>query len=549
MLDILLAQLNPIVGDLDFNRDKILSTVKDAPEHTDLIVFPEMILCGYPPEDLVLKPSFIDALENSAAQIIEASNSFKPALILPTPWRKDGTLYNAALVIQNGAIIDTVYKHHLPNYGTFDEIRLFESAPLPAPVAFDGHKLGIMICEDMWFEDVAANLKDKGAEMLIVVNASPYATGKNKTRVELAAKRCTENSLPLIYVNQCGGQDELVFDGASFAMNESGNLIMQADIFTEQTHQMNWAKSAKGHWLCDAEPLERERHDPLEEIYMALMTGLRDYVDKNGFPGVILGLSGGVDSAMAATLAVDALGADNVQCVMMPSAYTSQESLDDAETVARALNVHLDTISIEDVIKCFDYTLAPHFNKSTPDITFENLQSRARGVILMALSNANNKMVLTAGNKSELAVGYATIYGDMSGGFNVLKDIYKTKLYDLARWRNENKPAHSFGPQAIVISENIMNKAPTAELKPDQTDQDSLPPYEELDDILYGLIEEELSASEIAKRGHEIETVNKVRRMLDRAEYKRRQAPPGTKISKRNFGRDRRYPITNHFSG
>jgi NAD+ synthase len=547
MLNLVLAQLNPIVGDIAFNQDKILQTCRDAPDDNDLVIFPEMMLCGYPPEDLILKPAFINVLHSATEEIIEASKSFNTALLLPTPWEKDGKIYNAAHLIQNGEIIDTLYKHHLPNYGTFDEKRLFEGGAIPSPVSFKGYKLGIMICEDMWLDDVAAHLKKEGAEIFIAVNASPYSVQKNDTRIKLAKKRCTENNLPLIYVNQCGGQDELVFDGASFAMNEAGALIMQGDIFTEQTHQMSWTKNDNGHWLCDAEPLERHNYDPLEEIYIALMIGLRDYVSKNSFNGVILGLSGGIDSAMAATIAVDALGADNVQCVMMPSKYTSQESLDDAAAVAKALNVHLDTVSIEDAVKTFGKTLASHFTSGTPDITHENIQSRCRGLILMALSNAHGKMVLTAGNKSEMAVGYATLYGDMCGGFNALKDIYKTKLYELAAWRNKHKPKHSFGPHNLVIAENIISKAPTAELKPDQTDQDSLPAYDVLDDILHGLIEEDLGTDALIKRGHDRETIQKVWHLLDRAEYKRRQSPPGTKVTTRNFGRDRRYPITNHF--
>lgn len=547
MLDITLAQLNPIVGDIDFNRDKIISTCQDLGSKSDLVLFPEMMLCGYPPEDLVLKPSFIDALNTAAGEIIEASENFETALILPMPWHKDGKLYNAAHLIQNGKILDTIYKHHLPNYGTFDEMRLFTAGHLPKPIEFNGHKLGLMICEDMWYDDVAKHLKQHDAEMLLVINASPYSAEKASIRESLARERCLETGLPLLYVNQCGGQDELVFDGASFALSESGTLLEKFDIFVEETKIMHWQKTKNNNWICDTDFPDRTPNEKEEEIYRALVTGLRDYVDKNGFNGVLIGLSGGIDSAMAATIATDALGAERVHCVMMPSEYTSQESLDDAAAIAKNLGVHYEITPIKDAVKSFNETLAPHFTADTPESTFENIQSRCRGLILMTLSNATGKMVLSAGNKSEMATGYATLYGDMCGGFNVLKDVYKTELYKLAAWRNKQKPEHSFGPQGIVITENVITKEPSAELKPDQRDQDSLPVYKVLDDILRALIEEDLDIDDIVERGHEADTARKIWRLLDRAEYKRRQAPPGPKITTRNFGRDRRYPITNHF--
>lgn len=546
-LHITLAQINPIVGDLSFNTGKIKEVISDCPENTDIVIFPEMAVCGYPPEDLILKPTFLDCVEAAVHKLAEYNKGSDKALIIPSPWRVDGKAYNAALVIANGEIQDVVLKHYLPNYGVFDEERIFENGPLPVPVTIKGHTFGILICEDMWYPDVAKHLKDKGAEILLTVNASPYEVEKNNQRTELAHDRVKETGLPLIYVNQCGGQDELVFDGASFVMNESGTVIMQAEEFVEDIHHTVWEKTKdRNHWLCltnTSYPL----HKGADAVYQAVMTGLRDYVAKNGFPGVIIGMSGGIDSALTAAVAVDALGPEMVHCVMMPSRYTSKESLEDAEAAAKVLGVHYDSISIEKTVEALEDELAPHFNHDTPGITYENLQSRSRGLILMALSNASGKMVLSTGNKSEMAVGYATLYGDMCGGFNAMKDLYKMQVYELSRWRNIYKPDHGLGPHGVVIPEHIITKPPSAELKPDQTDQDTLPPYEILDDILHCLIEKDMSVSDISSRGHDRETVLRIWKMLDHAEYKRRQAPPGVKITSRAFGRDRRYPITNHF--
>ncbi len=522
-LNITLAQINPIVGDLAYNKGKILTYWQDAPEGTDLVLFPELAICGYPAEDLILKPFFMREIERVIGEILEASASLKSAAIIGTPWEIDSKTYNAALLIENGEILNVTAKHHLPNYGVFDERRIFARGPLPTPVSFRGTKLGIMICEDMWSSDVAAHLKSEGAEILIVPNASPYDCDKDDIRLNSAKDRACETGLPLFYVNQIGGQDELVFDGKSFVLDENATVIRQGAEFEEGLYSANEVIAGG---------------EELAEIYGALKLGLHDYITKNGFPGVLIGLSGGVDSALTAVIAADALGPGKVHCVMMPSQYTSQDSLDDAAALAKNLDVHLGNIPITEAVEALAPTIESYVGPNAPAVTYENIQSRSRGLILMALSNAMGYMVLTTGNKSEMAVGYTTLYGDMCGGFNALKDVYKTQVYDLCSWRNAQSP---------VIPERIITKAPTAELKDNQTDQDTLPPYDALDDILACLIEADMGLDAIVARGHDRETVARVWKMLDRAEYKRRQAPPGVKITKRSFGRERRYPITNHF--
>lgn len=518
---IVLAQLNPTVGDLRGNFDKITKVLKNHRNIADLVVFSEMITTGYPTDDLVLNPYFIDRIEH---YVHELSKEIKDTtVILPTPWRIDGKLYNTVLVIADGEIKQIITKYHLPNYGVFDEKRIFTRAQeMPVPYDLNGIKLGIMICEDMWFDDVAQNLKDHGADILIVPNGSPFQTDIAARRKDQALNRVKETGLPLIYLNQVGGQDELVFDGHSFAMDAKGNITDSFPGFEEHIAILDGGPSAASS-------------NEIETIYKAVTLGLRDYVQKNGFPGVVIGMSGGIDSALSAAIAADAIGADKVHCVMMPSPYTSQESLDDAAECSKLLGIKHDIIPIEPAMNAFHGILEQNIDNNNAGTTFENLQSRARGIILMALSNAEGKMVLSTGNKSEMAVGYATLYGDMCGGFNALKDLYKTQVYELSRWRNK---------QGIVIPENIINKAPTAELKPNQTDQDTLPPYDILDDILRHLIEHDTAPEKIP---HDKETVMKVWRMLDIAEYKRRQAPPGVKITSKAFGRDRRYPITNGF--
>lgn len=543
-LHITLAQLNPVLGDLAGNLDRAAQFIAEHGADADLILFPELYVCGYPPEDLVLRPSFLDAVER--AVIAFAATITNTHLLLPCPWRQDGKTFNAVHLIGEGTILQTRFKHNLPNYGVFDEMRVFSPGPLPDPIPFMGHQLGVMICEDSWSVPVARHLKDQGADFLISLNASPFEMTKAEQRHCVSAARVAETGLPLIYLNLVGGQDEIVFDGASFALNIDGDYIMRAEIFAEDHIAMIWEQAPTGQWLCETGKIARQQ-DRAELVYNAALLGLRDYVTKNGFPGILIGMSGGVDSAISAALAVDALGADAVHCVMMPSLYTSQESLDDAKACCDALGVRLDSVSIRDAVAAFENNLAHHFTDDTPDITHQNLQSRSRGIILMALSNAGGKMVLSTGNKSEMATGYATLYGDMCGGFNALKDIYKTTVYEICAWRNAHKPGHGFGPEGVVIPPNILTKPPTAELKPGQVDQDSLPPYDILDDILHGLIEEDLSLQDIAARGHDGDTVTRIARMVARAEYKRRQSAPGVKISARAFGRERRYPMTNGF--
>ncbi len=473
-----------------------------------------------------------------------------PAVLLGAPWREDagrdnGALHNAALFLCDGAIQAIRYKWDLPNYGVFDEKRVFEAGPLPDVIGFRGLRLGVMVCEDMWTPTVSAHLRGRGADILIVPNASPFEIGKVERRLGYAAARVAETRLPLIYVNQVCGQDELVFDGASFAFAGDGSLACRLPSFVESLSLLRFHH--EGGWHLEKGDMA-PAPERLESIYRAMTIGLRDYVEKNRFPGVLLGLSGGIDSAISAAVAADALGPDRVRCVMMPSPYTSQESLDDAAACAKLLGVRLDTIGIGEAMTAFDHMLAPQFVGTNRDITEENIQARIRGITLMALSNKFGHMVLSTGNKSEMSVGYATLYGDMCGGYSVLKDVYKTTVFELSRWRNANKPEGAKGPRGPVMPERVITKPPTAELKPNQTDQDSLPPYEVLDAILRLMIEEDLGLGDIVARGFDRATVVKVWRMVTIAEYKRRQAPPGVKITRRAFGRERRYPITNAFN-
>ena len=545
-LAIALAQINPTVGDVTGNLAKIRAArAKAAALKADLVVFSELVLSGYPPEDLVLKPAFQAACRAAVEALARETGDGGPAVLLGTPWLDGGKLYNAALLLADGAILAQRYKVDLPNYGVFDEKRVFTAAPPQGPVNFREVRLGVMVCEDMWSPEVTETLTESGAEILLVPNGSPYDRAKYEQRLQLAGARSVESELPIIYVNQIGGQDELVFDGASFALDADATLKAQLPAWQEAVGLTRWQRSNRG-WHC-AEGEMVEPRFGLAGIYQAMMLGLRDYVEKNRFPGVVLGLSGGIDSAISAAVAVDALGPERVRALMLPSPYTSRDSLEDAAACAEALGIRIDTVSIEPAMKAFAGMLAPIFDGRAPDTTEENIQSRARGVTLMAFSNKLGHMVLSTGNKSEMSVGYATLYGDMCGGYSVLKDVYKTTVYALSRWRNEDLPIGGAGPEGRVIPERILTKAPTAELKPNQTDQDSLPPYDVLDAILEGLVEDELTVEQIAARGHDEATVRRVWRMLDMAEYKRRQAPPGVKITRRAFGRDRRYPITNGF--
>ena len=556
-LAIAIAQIDPTVGAMDANVALIRAArAEAAAEGADLVVTGETSVTGYPAEDLVLKPLFLDRARAAVELLAADTADGGPGLIVGAPWREAGAaagplrhhVHNAALLLDGGEITAIRFKHDLPNYSVFDEKRVFKAGPLPGPVNFRGVRLGLMICEDMWTPDVAECLEESGAEILLVTNGSPFEADKIDERLQLAVARVTETGLPLVYVNQVGGQDELVFDGASFVLDAERTLCAQLPAFEPTLAVTRWQRGAAGLWGCAA----GERTPPetgVAPIYRALVLGLRDYVDKNRFPGVVIGLSGGIDSALSAAVAVDALGAARVHCVMMPSPYTSTDSLEDAAEAAALLGVKLDEIAIEPAMRAFEAMLAPAFDALAPDITEENLQARSRGMTLMALSNKLGHMVLSTGNKSEMSVGYATLYGDMCGGYNVLKDVYKTSVFRLARWRNQARPKGALGPAGRVIPERTITKPPSAELKPDQTDQDSLPPYEVLDDILACLIEGEMGVDEIVEKGHDRATVNRVWRMLENAEYKRRQASPGVKITTRAFGRDRRYPITNAFKG
>ena len=545
-LNIALAQINPVVGDIAGNVAGILKARGEAATlGADLVIYGELAVCGYPPEDLVLKPKLQRACARAVEQLAAATADGGPALLVGTPWLDAGRLYNAALLLDQGKIAAVRLKHELPNYGVFDEKRVFTAGPLPGPVVFRGVRLGVMICEDMWFPDVTECLQETGAEILLVPNGSPYELDKPDERVNLAVARVRESGLPLIYLNQVGGQDELVFDGGSFVLNRDLSLAVQMPEYREALLLTRWRREGDG-WICEAGP----RVAPttrLEGIWLAMMTGLRDYVRKNRFPGVVLGLSGGIDSALSAAVAADALGPDKVWCVMLPYRYTSTESLEDAAECARLLGLRLDSLPVGPAVDAFYGSLAETFNGRAPDTTEENVQSRVRGVMLMALSNKFGHMVLTTGNKSENSVGYATLYGDMCGGFNVLKDVYKTTVFELARWRNQHHPEGALGPAGRVVPERVITKPPTAELRPGQTDQDSLPPYAELDQILECLIEHEMAVEDIVAKGHPRELVQRIENMLYIAEYKRRQAAPGVKITRKNFGRDRRYPITNGF--
>lgn len=544
---IALAQINPTVGDIAANVKLVRRMRAQAQEMgCDLLMTGELVISGYPPEDLVLKSSFQNTVKQAVLALAKLTTDGGPGLLISAPWVDDAHLYNAALLLDGGMIKAVVPKHALPNYGVFDEKRLFTPGGKPGAVTFRGIKLGLMTCEDMWVPDVANNLMKDGAEVLLVLNGSPFEMDKPHIRLDLARERVRENGLALVYVNQVGGQDELVFDGASFVLDVSGEVKVQLPAFESciEAVTFRWDNDT----LTPAVGLNVGALDENEAIYKALVLGLKDYVGKNHFPGVMIGLSGGVDSAITAAVAVDALGPERVHCVMMPSPYTSQESLEDATEAAKLLGVRLDTIPIQPAMEVFDTLLKDQFSALGADTTEENIQARSRGMLLMAMSNKFGYMVVSTGNKSEMSVGYATLYGDMCGGYNVLKDVYKTRVYQLCAWRNANHAAGLLGPEGLAVPNRILTKAPSAELKPNQTDQDTLPPYDALDDILFCLIEKEMSVQDIAHRGHNAKIVEKVWRMLDRAEYKRRQAPPGVKISSRAFGRDRRYPLTNGYT-
>ncbi|HEY2758377.1 MAG TPA: NAD+ synthase, partial [Pseudolabrys sp.] len=545
-LAIAVAQLNSTVGDIAGNAEKVRrARVEAAQQGADLVVFPELFIAGYPPEDLVLKPAFQAACRAMIETLARETAEPGPALLVGSPWLEGGKLYNAVALLDGGKIAALRYKVDLPNYGVFDEKRVFVPGPMPGPINFRGVRLGVPICEDIWGEEVVECLAETGAEILVVPNGSPYWRDKSDVRLNITVSRVTEQGLPTVYVNQIGGQDELVFDGVSFGLNADNSLAFQLAGFQETIVTTQWVRHG-GTWRCEGGPIvpsdEADRAD-----YAACVLGLRNYVNKNGFPGVVIGLSGGVDSALCAAMSVDALGPERVRCVMLPYKFTSQVSLDDAAACAKALGVRYDILPIAAAVEGFEEALTPVFSGLPRDVTEENLQARARGTILMAISNKFNLMVVTTGNKSEMSVGYATLYGDMNGGFNPLKDLYKTEVFRLGRLRNEWKPEGALGPGGEVIPENIIVRPPTAELRENQKDADSLPPYAVLDPILERLVEREEPVSAIVAEGFELDVVARIERLLHIAEYKRRQAAPGVKVTLKNFGRDRRYPITNRF--
>ena len=539
-LSIAFAQMNQRVGDLEGNAAAMLEMRRKA-QGADLLMVPELQLSGYPPEDLVLKPEFVRRSMEWTEKLVEATTEPGPALLFGTILNEGGLSYNAFVLAEGGRVLGRTLKHELPNYGTFDEKRIFAAGPLPEPIEYRGVKIGVPICEDIWLDLVCAHLADAGAELLLVPNGSPYELDKDDVRQRLVRSRALQTGLPIAYLNRVGGQDELAFDGSSFVMHPDGEVVVQMPDWEEGLLVTEWARTEDG-WRCET----RCTHelDPFPaDVYRAMMVGLSDYVIRNGFPGVILGLSGGIDSALSAAVAVDALGPDKVRGVMLPSKYTSDESLEDARECARLLGCRHDVISIAPAVDALDAMLP-----GLTGLAAENLQARLRMVTLMALSNAHGQMVLTTGNKSEMSVGYATLYGDMAGGYSVLKDAYKTTVFALSRWRNANKPDRALGPDGAVMPARVITKPPTAELRPGQKDEDSLPPYSVLDRILDGLVEKEMSVKQVAlATGEDEALVADIETKLLRAEYKRRQAPPGVKIGSRNFGRDRRYPITNFF--
>ena len=537
------VQANPTVGDIVGNAAQARRLISEAAAlGADVALFPELFLIGYPPEDLALKPAAVRACQDALARLA-ADTADDCAALVTTLWPGvDGRPRNAVALIEGGSIKGVAFKVDLPNYGVFDEKRIFIPGEASGVFEIAGVRVGVPICEDIWAPGPCRQLKRDGAELLLVPNGSPFRRTADDERLDVARARVTETGLPMIYVNQVGGQDELVFDGGSFALQSDGDLCMSLPMFEADLACSVWEKG-EGGWRCVEAPQAPWPRGP-EEIYHAMVLGLGDYVRKSGFPGVLLGLSGGVDSALSIVVAADALGPENVRAFMLPSRYTSQDSLDDAEACAKAVGVRLDDIAIAPAVAAFETMLAPQFEGRAPDITEENIQARIRGVTLMALSNKLGLMLMTTGNKSEMAVGYATLYGDMCGGYNVLKDVYKVDVYAVCRWRNAHTPA---GGASDPIPERILTKAPSAELRPDQTDQDSLPPYEVLDAILHGLVEEEATLDEIVARGFDGATVERVQRLLYGSEYKRRQAAPGVKIGGKAFGRDRRYPLVNRF--
>jgi len=546
-----LAQLNPSVGDIEGNAAKARSArARAAADGADLVLFPELFIAGYPPEDLVQKPAFQAACRAAIEVLARDTADGGPAMLVGTPWVEEGRLYNACALLDGGRISALRFKCNLPNYGVFDEKRLFSQGPAAGPVTVRGVRIGVPICEDIWleesedYENVVETLAETGAEIILVPNGSPYARDKNDVRLSVAVARVTESGLPLVYLNQVCGQDELVFDGASFVLNGDLSLAAQLPAFEESIVTLRFTRNGDD-WRCAGPIAAQPEGDKAD--YAACVLGLRDYVAKNGFPGVLLGISGGIDSALCAAIAVDALGADQVHGVMLPYRYTAAHSVADAGELAGHLGIRYEVLPIAEAVNGFETILSGIFKNLPPDITEENLQARTRGTLLMAISNKTGLMVVTTGNKSEMSVGYATLYGDMNGGFNPIKDIYKTQVFRLAALRNSWKPEGALGPPGEIIPPDIITRPPTAELRENQRDEDSLPPYDVLDAILERLVEREEPLDQIIAAGFDRDTVTRIDHLLNVAEYKRRQAAPGVKVTPKNFGRDRRYPITNRF--
>ncbi|WP_417605403.1 NAD+ synthase [Oceanimonas baumannii] len=530
-LTLALAQLNPTVGAIEYNTQLMLTAAANAAgQGADLVLFPELAVTGYPPEDLLFRDDLHARVDSALGELAAASQHI--ALVVGHPWREDGKLYNAASFFYQGRLQGRYFKQLLPNYGVFDEKRYFAAGTESCVIDFKDHKLGLLICEDVWEPEPMAGVKAAGAGMVLSLNASPYYRGKAWIRKELLAQRSRDNGLALVYLNQVGGQDELVFDGRSKVFSAGGELIQSLPAFTEALALIH---------IEQGQPLPGEIQpvlEPLAEVYQALVLATRDYVNKNGFNGAVLGLSGGIDSALTLAIAVDALGKDKVQAVMMPFRYTASISVEDAREEAEHLGVEFNIVSIEPMFDAFMGQLAPMFEGTERDTTEENLQARSRGVLLMAISNKRRRLVLTTGNKSEVAVGYCTLYGDMVGGFAPIKDVPKTLVFELSRYRNT---------LGYVIPQRVIDRPPSAELAPDQLDQDSLPPYDVLDAILEGYVEQDKSLQDLLAAGFNEADVRRVIKLVDINEYKRRQSAVGPRITARNFGKDRRYPITSGF--
>ncbi|KPA20644.1 Glutamine-dependent NAD(+) synthetase [Shimia sp. SK013] len=540
-----MAQANPVMGDLRGNADKVRSVWAEAKAAgSDMVAFPEMFIVGYNAQDLILKPA-LQAAAMAEIERLAVDCADGPVVTVGGPWADDGKLYNAYFVLKGGRIVHRQLKHHLPNYTVFDEERLFDHGPMGGPYDVNGVRVGSPICEDAWFEDVPETLEETGAEILVVPNGSPYYRDKFDRRMNHMVARVIETELPLVYLNMVGGQDDQVFDGGSFVLNPGGELAMQLPVFDEVVAHVEFERTPAG-WRCKAGP-KAVLPAGEEQDYRVCVEALRDYMGKTGFKQVLLGLSGGIDSALVATIAVDALGPENVRCVMLPSEYTSEESLEDAKDIAERLGVRYDFVPIAEGRQAITNTLAPLFEGTEPGLTEENIQSRLRGLLLMAMSNKFGEMLLTTGNKSEVAVGYATIYGDMAGGYNPIKDMYKTRVFETSRWRNAVHRDWMGGPEGEVIPVNIIDKPPSAELRPDQKDEDSLPPYDVLDTILLMLVDQEKSVADCVAAGFDRETVKRVEHLVYISEYKRFQSAPGARLSKKAFWMDRRYPIVNRF--